>query len=189
MNQETGICEWIAPKRPPAPTTERTTRGTETCSPVRYQYFVDWLTRLSIASVRKSPNMISITGRSPVDGRSERGAGERELRDRSVEDPLAPVLVVEARRDREYPSRDRDVLTEEDDPVVCGELLVEGLADGGAEVDRGRGHRSRLLEEEGQWVLEQAAQMPEEPCRIGAVDDAVIGCQRHSGEIAEDDSA
>ena len=39
--------------------------GNETCSPVRYQYFVDWLTRLSIASVRKSPNMISTTGRSP----------------------------------------------------------------------------------------------------------------------------
>ena len=66
MNHETGIWEWIAPKRPPAPTTERITSGTLTCSCVRNQYFVDWLTRLSIASVRKSPNMISITGRSPV---------------------------------------------------------------------------------------------------------------------------
>jgi hypothetical protein len=27
INQEAGICEWIAPKRPPAPTTERITMG------------------------------------------------------------------------------------------------------------------------------------------------------------------
>src|SRR5712692_662592 len=66
MNHDTGICEWMAPKRPPAPTTERITSGTLTCSWVRNQYFVDWLTRLSMASVRKSPNMISITGRRPV---------------------------------------------------------------------------------------------------------------------------
>src|SRR3954470_3200066 len=31
-----------------------------------YQYFAAWLTRLSIASGRKSPNMISTTGRSPA---------------------------------------------------------------------------------------------------------------------------
>src|SRR3954447_8171080 len=30
------------------------------------QYFADWLTRLSIARNRKSPNMISITGRKPL---------------------------------------------------------------------------------------------------------------------------
>ena len=66
MNHEAGICEWMPPNRPPAPTTERTTSGTLTCSPVMNQYFVAWLTRLSIASVRKSPNMISITGRRPV---------------------------------------------------------------------------------------------------------------------------
>ena len=65
MNHDTGICEWIAPNRPPAPTTERIVSGTLTCSCVRNQYFVDWLTRLSIASVRKSPNMISMTGRRP----------------------------------------------------------------------------------------------------------------------------
>ena len=65
MNQDAGICEWMAPNRPPAPTTDRKTSGTGTCSPVRNQYFVDWLTMLSITSVRKSPNMISTTGRSP----------------------------------------------------------------------------------------------------------------------------
>ncbi len=66
MNHETGICEWIAPKRAPPPTTERIVSGTLTCSCVRNQYLLDWLTRLSIASVRKSPNMISSTGRRPV---------------------------------------------------------------------------------------------------------------------------
>ena len=66
MNQEAGICEWIAPKRPPAPTTERITTGTLTSPRVRNQYLDIWLTTLSITSGRKSPNMISTTGRSPV---------------------------------------------------------------------------------------------------------------------------
>jgi hypothetical protein len=66
MSQEIGICEWIAPKRPPAPTTERMTSGALCTPPVRNQYFVAWLMRLSIDSARKSPNMISRTGRKPV---------------------------------------------------------------------------------------------------------------------------
>ena len=39
-NQPIGVCEWIAPKRPPAPTTESTTSGTLACSFEMYQYFV-----------------------------------------------------------------------------------------------------------------------------------------------------
>ena len=66
ISQETGICEWIAPKRPPAPTTERITSGQPCFSPLRNQYLVAWLIRLSIESARKSPNMISSTGRRPV---------------------------------------------------------------------------------------------------------------------------
>ena len=56
----------MAPKRPPAPTAERTTSGTVPCSLLMYQNFAAWLTRLSIASAMKSPNMTSKTGRSPV---------------------------------------------------------------------------------------------------------------------------
>ena len=66
VSQETGICEWMAPKRPPAPTTERIVTGTLTSSWVRNQYFDIWFTSPSMTSVRKSPNMISITGRSPL---------------------------------------------------------------------------------------------------------------------------
>ncbi len=66
VSHETGICEWIAPKRAPPPTTERITSGQLCRSPVRNQYFVAWLIRLSIDSARKSPNMISSTGRLPV---------------------------------------------------------------------------------------------------------------------------
>ena len=66
VSQETGICEWIAPKRPPAPTTERITRGTLCVPPVRNQYFEAWLISVSIDRARKSPNMISSTGRLPV---------------------------------------------------------------------------------------------------------------------------
>src|SRR4051812_33434837 len=65
-NQATGVCEWIAPKRPPPPTIERTVSGTLARSLEMYQYFAAWLTRLSIASGRKSPNMISTTGRRPA---------------------------------------------------------------------------------------------------------------------------
>lgn len=64
-NHGAGDCEWIAPKRPPAPYAERTTTGAGACSLERYQYFAAWLTMPSIASGRKSANMISITGRRP----------------------------------------------------------------------------------------------------------------------------
>jgi hypothetical protein len=56
----------MAPKRPPAPTADRTTSGTLACSFETYQYFAAWFTRLSIGRAMKSPNMISMTGRSPV---------------------------------------------------------------------------------------------------------------------------
>ena len=66
MNQDAGICEWMAPKRPPAPTTERIDERHAHLllrqEPV-LRHLVD---ELSMASVRKSPNMISITGRRPV---------------------------------------------------------------------------------------------------------------------------
>ena len=64
-NQLIGTCEWMAPKRPPPPMAERTTSGTLACSLDRYQYLAAWLTRLSMVSGRKSPNMISMTGRRP----------------------------------------------------------------------------------------------------------------------------
>ena len=56
----------MAPKRPPAPTTERMTTGTLISSCVRNQYLDIWLTSPSMTSVRKSPNMISTTGRRPL---------------------------------------------------------------------------------------------------------------------------
>ena len=79
--------------------------------------------------------MISMTGRRPVHRRPERGAGERQLGDRRVEDPLRPVLVVQAGRRREHAAGDGDVLAEEDHALVGGELLVERVADRGAEGD------------------------------------------------------
>ena len=60
------VCEWMAPNRPPAPTAERTTSGTVPCSLLMYQNFAAWLTRLSMASAMKSPNITSNTGRRPV---------------------------------------------------------------------------------------------------------------------------
>ena len=154
MNHDTGICEWIAPKRPPAPTTERMTSGTLTCSCVRNQYFVDWLTRLSIASVRKSPNMISITGRRPVTA-DPNAAPARASSEMGVSKTRSgAVLVVEARRRREHAAGDGDVLAEQDHALVRGELLVERIADRGAKGDclhvsvlRSQGERERPLEQ------------------------------------------
>jgi hypothetical protein len=65
-SQDTGVCEWIAPNRPPAPHAERITIGAVPRSFERYQYLVAWLIRLSMTSGRKSANMISTTGRRPL---------------------------------------------------------------------------------------------------------------------------
>ena len=142
MNQEAGICEWIAPKRPPAPTTERKTSGTLTCSRVRNQYFVAWLTT-RVHREREEVAEHDLDDRpQPVHRRAERGAGERELRDGRVEDALRAVLLVQAGRRGEDAAGDGDVLAEEDHALVDGELLVERVADRGAEGDR-RHQRAR----------------------------------------------
>ena len=65
-SQGIGDCECIAPKLPPAPIAERTTSGHGPCSFDTYQYFAAWFTKLSIESSRKSANMISKIGRSPL---------------------------------------------------------------------------------------------------------------------------
>src|SRR5207253_9988707 len=66
ISQGIGVWEWIAPNRPPAPTTERITSGQLIRPPVGNQYLVAWLIKTSIERARKSPNMISRTGREPV---------------------------------------------------------------------------------------------------------------------------
>ena len=137
VSHETGICEWIAPKRAPPPTTERITSGQLCRSPVRNQYFVAWLIRLSIDSARKSPNMISSTGRLPV----------------TAAPKAAPVIAsseigVSNTRSGPYFSWRPGVAantppaTATSSPkkmtrLVAGELLVERVADGVSELDLG----------------------------------------------------
>ena len=153
---------------------------------------LDWLTRLSIASVRKSPNMISITGRSPEIAAPNAAPVERELRDRRVEDALPPVLLVQPGGHGEHAARERHVLAEEDDAVIRGQLLVERLAKGGAEVDRRRHQFAPGFdrsEDEGKRVLEQLPQTPEEARGVGAVDGAVVGRQGEIGDVSELDAA
>ena len=65
-NHEIGTCECMGPNPTPPPTAERTTKGMLFCSFERYQYFADWLIRLSIARKRKSANIISAIGRMPA---------------------------------------------------------------------------------------------------------------------------
>ncbi len=90
-------CECIAPKRPPPPTAERTTSGTGPCSFEMYQNLADWLTRLSIGSAMKSPNITSNTGPQPGDGGPEGRSGQGELGDRRVEDALVAEALVQLR--------------------------------------------------------------------------------------------
>ena len=71
----------------------------------------------------------------PRDRRAVGGTGQRQLRDRRVEDACRPVLLVQPRRDREDAAGDRDVLAEEDHALVPLELLVEGLPDRVPELD------------------------------------------------------
>ncbi len=96
ISQETGICEWIAPNRPPAPTTERITSGTLWRPPVRNQYFVAWL----ISAVHREREEVAehdLEDRAlPGDRGAVGGAGHRELGDRRVEDALGAVLLVAA---------------------------------------------------------------------------------------------
>ena len=134
-NQVAGICECIAPKRPPAPTAHRTTSGTECCSPETYQYLAAWLTSESIGSAMKSPNMISITGRSPVMAAPNAA-------------PPSASSEIGVSKTRSSPNRSRspgvalktppgggDVLAEEDHLLVALELLGQGVANRGAELE------------------------------------------------------
>ena len=144
MNHDAGICEWIAPKRPPAPTTDRITTGTLT-SPPGQEPVLRHLVDDAVHDERQEVAEHDLDHRAqPRDGRAERGAGQGELRDRRVEDPVGAVLLVQARRDREDAAGDRDVLAEEDDSVVGCERLVEGLPNRGPEVDRVGRRRLRV---------------------------------------------
>ena len=142
MNQETGTCEWIAPNRPPPPTIDRITSGTRTCSPVR----IPVLRRLVDDAVHRQGQEVAEHdldhGTEPRYRRAESRSCESELRDRRVEDALSTVLLVETGSHGEHAACDGDILAEEDHAVVFGQLLVQRLADGGAEVDRRHRFRS-----------------------------------------------
>ena len=101
-----------------------------------YQNFAAWLTRLSIGSAMKSPNMISNTGRRPGHRGAVGGAGERQLRDRRVEHAVGPEPLVQVRRRLEHAARRGDVLAEEDDRRIALDLLGEGVADRDPELER-----------------------------------------------------
>ena len=138
-NQVPWICECIAPKRPPPPTAERTTSGTLACSFEMYQYFADWLTRLSIGSAMKSPNMISKTGRSPVTAAPNAAPASASSEIGVSKTRSSPKRSCRPGRGLEDAARGGDVLAEEDHGRVALDLLGERVA------DRGRGTRASLM--------------------------------------------
>ena len=95
----------------------------------RYQYFDAWLTRLSIVSGRKSPNMISMIGRSPQTALPNAAPAIASSEIGVSNTPRRPVLGGQFGRHREHTSGSRDVLAEEDHALVARELLVDRLAD------------------------------------------------------------
>ena len=71
----------------------------------------------------------------PRDRRAIGGAGQRQLGDRRVEHAARAVLLAQTDRHRKDTAGVRDVLAEQDHPLVPCELLVERRPDRGAEVE------------------------------------------------------
>ncbi len=65
VSQLSRLCECCAAPRWPAPPCVRSTIGTVSCPPDMKCAFAAWFTSWSSASVMKSMNMISTTGRRP----------------------------------------------------------------------------------------------------------------------------
>ena len=184
MNHDAGICEWIAPKRPPAPTTDRIVERNADLL-LRQEPVLRRLVDEAVHRERQEVPEHDLDDRpQAVHRRPEGGAGEGQLGDGRVEDALRPVLVVEARRRGEDAAGDGDVLAEEDHALVGRELLVERVADGGAEGD------VSLIgsQGEGERPLEQLAETGQEACAVRAVDDAVVAAQRDGQHVAEGDA-
>ena len=90
---------------------------------------------------------MSAIGRMPEHGRADRGAGDRLLADRRVDDPLVAELLDQAEVDAERaaePSLDADVLADQEDRLVAAHLLGDRLAQRLA--DRQPAGSSRLLQ-------------------------------------------
>ena len=84
----------------------------------------------------KSPNMISITGRSPVTAAPNAAPAIASSEIGRVEDALVAEALVQLGRGHEHAAGGGHVLAEEDDRRVALDLLVERVA------DRGRGTRA-----------------------------------------------
>src|SRR5262245_9407488 len=190
MNHDTGIWEWMAPNRPPAPTTERITSGTLCCSWVRNQYFVDWFTRLSMASVRKSPNMISITGRRPVTADPNPAPASAN----------SEIGVSKTRSDPYFSWRPVVVAKTPPATATSSPKRITRSSSASASSSASRiavrkvvviGRRPRLVsvgsQGQGQRSLEQLAQAGEELRGVRAVDDAVVAGERDGDHVAEPD--
>ena len=95
MSQLSRLCECCAPPRWPAPPCVRSTSGTVSWPPDMKCAFAAPLTSWSSASVMKSMNMISSTGRMPGLRRADRDAGDRGLADRRVDHALGAELLGE----------------------------------------------------------------------------------------------
>ena len=86
-------------------------------------------------SVRKSPNMMSTTGRRPVIAAPTPRPVKPGFGDRRVDDALLAELLDEAGEHLEGGARLGDVLAEDDDARVAAHLLGQRLADRFAERD------------------------------------------------------
>ena len=133
-NQLDGVCEWQAPKPGAGADSgaddERNARLLVREVPV--------LRRLVDERVDDETEEVAEhdldDGAQALDRGAERGARERELGDRRVDDPVVAEALDETRRDVED-STGLDVLADQDDARVALHLLGEAVADRVAEAD------------------------------------------------------
>ena len=97
----------------------------------------------------KSMNCISATGRMPAHRRADRGADDRLLRERRIEDALRAEPLLQPLGRLEGAAVDADVLAEDEDAFVALHLLEERLADRLEVEDLDAGGRVRRERERG----------------------------------------
>src|SRR6476619_666304 len=162
------------------------TRGTLTCSCVRNQYFVDWFTRLSIASARKSPNMISMTGRSPVTA-DPNAAPARANSEMGVSKTRSgpylsyrPVVVAKT-----------PPATATSSPKRITRSSAESSSSSASRIAVRKAMVSVIVRSQGKGerLLEQVAKVGQEARAVRAIDHAVIAAQRDGQQIGERDAA
>ena len=123
------LWECCAPNRSPPPLPERITNGKVNWPFVMYRLFAISLATMSQQTAKKSANMISATGRSPVMAAPIAAPRIACSRDRGVANAHRSELLDESDGSLEHSTRGTHVLAEEHDRLVSTHLLGDTPSD------------------------------------------------------------